>query len=133
MKRWRYWGKRNKKDSFDLTIMVEVPGVDGVDRGTPLKHIERHSPTGMEWGYMGSGPSDLALSILVDYILRCRKALGKECTEEEAIRLADRQYMYMQFRDKVIAVADRKQFSISFDDIRTFIRENWMLTGGRNG
>ena len=28
------------------------------------KHIVRHSPTGMTWGYGGSGPADLALSLL---------------------------------------------------------------------
>jgi hypothetical protein len=33
----------------------------------PLKHVEHHSPTGFEWGYGGSGPADLALSILTDY------------------------------------------------------------------
>ncbi len=31
-----------------------------------LKHVVRHSPTGMQWGYGGSGPADLALSILAD-------------------------------------------------------------------
>lgn len=33
-----------------------------------LPHIRRHSPTGYEWGYGGSGPADLALSILTDLI-----------------------------------------------------------------
>jgi len=33
----------------------------------PLTHVVMHSPTGFEYGYGGSGPSDLALSILVDY------------------------------------------------------------------
>ncbi len=33
----------------------------------PLPHVELHSPTGMEWGYPGSGPADLALSILADF------------------------------------------------------------------
>ena len=38
------------------------------DKGTrPLRHIIYHSPTGMEWGYGGSGPSDLARSILADF------------------------------------------------------------------
>jgi hypothetical protein len=37
---------------------------DGVE--SPLRHIVRHSPTGMTWGYEGSGPADLALSLLVD-------------------------------------------------------------------
>ena len=31
-----------------------------------LKHIERHSPDGFNWGYGGSGPADTALSILTD-------------------------------------------------------------------
>ncbi len=29
-----------------------------------LPHVVHHSPTGFEWGYGGSGPADLALSIL---------------------------------------------------------------------
>ncbi len=32
--------------------------------GMPVKHIVRHSPTGIEWGYAGSGPADAARSIL---------------------------------------------------------------------
>lgn len=32
-----------------------------------LKHTNHHSPDGYEMGYGGSGPSDLALSILCDY------------------------------------------------------------------
>ena len=35
--------------------------------GKKLKHIECHSPDGFEWGYGGSGPADLALSILADF------------------------------------------------------------------
>lgn len=31
-----------------------------------LNHIIHHSPTGLEWGYGGSGPADLALSLLTD-------------------------------------------------------------------
>ena len=34
---------------------------------TLLKHCMLHSPTGMETGYSGSGPADLAASILADY------------------------------------------------------------------
>lgn len=33
----------------------------------PLRHVVKHSPTGLEWGYAGSGPADLALSILTDH------------------------------------------------------------------
>lgn len=37
--------------------------------GVPLPHrIVRHSPTGFEFGYGGSGPADLALNILALFI-----------------------------------------------------------------
>lgn len=34
----------------------------------PLKHLMRHSPDGFEYGYGGSGPSDLARSIVGDLL-----------------------------------------------------------------
>lgn len=43
------------------TVVVTV-------NGQPLRHIIRHSPTGLNWGYGGSGPADLALSILTHYL-----------------------------------------------------------------
>jgi hypothetical protein len=47
------------------------PRIITVSDGTEvalLEHRVRHSPTGMSWGYSGSGPADLALSILWDYL-----------------------------------------------------------------
>lgn len=35
--------------------------------GKPLEHIVFHSPTGVSWGFGGSGPADLSLSILTDH------------------------------------------------------------------
>ena len=32
-----------------------------------LTVITHHSPDGIEWGYVGSGPADLALSLLADF------------------------------------------------------------------
>jgi hypothetical protein len=48
-----YRGER----SPDVTVTVD---------GRKLRHVVRHSPTGFEFGYGGSGPADLALSILTD-------------------------------------------------------------------
>ena len=42
----------------------------------PLRHVIFHSPTGFSWGYGGSGPADLALSILGDH-LDCAEALQR--------------------------------------------------------
>jgi hypothetical protein len=36
--------------------------------GRPIVHHIRHSPTGFEWGYGGSGPADTARCILIDYL-----------------------------------------------------------------
>ena len=33
----------------------------------PLFHVNYHSPDGFEWSYGGSGPADLALSMLADH------------------------------------------------------------------
>lgn len=50
---------------------VKVTVKEGKAEETLLRHHIYHSPTGFCWGYGGSGPSDLAKSILWDY-------LGKE-------------------------------------------------------
>ena len=47
--------------------LIEVRA-DGEKIGRPLRHLVRHSPTGFEWGYGGSGPADTARSILADHL-----------------------------------------------------------------
>lgn len=52
---------------FDgVKVIVHYP-VDSTMLPYVLKHWERHSPDGFEFGYGGSGPADLARSILIDY------------------------------------------------------------------
>ena len=45
---------------------VKVSLTSGKSR--PLLHVVLHSPTGFGWGYGGSGPADLALSLLCDVL-----------------------------------------------------------------
>ena len=52
-----YTGTRPPEGSVEVTV-----------GGLPLPHRVRHSPDGFEWGYGGSGPADLALSILWDFL-----------------------------------------------------------------
>lgn len=59
MKNYKIW--RSSQDG------VVSAAVEDGKKLTPLLHIVKHSPTGFEYGYGGSGPSDLALSILVNY------------------------------------------------------------------
>lgn len=52
-------GKRNKRLEKPVTVLIVSRNYS-----RPLKHVKHHSPTGFEYGYGGSGPADLALSIL---------------------------------------------------------------------
>lgn len=37
---------------------------------------KHHSPTGMRWGYAGSGPADLALNVMAAFLPRARGERG---------------------------------------------------------
>lgn len=52
-----------------------------------LPHVCRHSPGGFEWGYLGSGPADLALSI-------CSYLLGS---------IAEAEKVYQGFKAKCVS------------------------------
>jgi hypothetical protein len=78
----------------------------------PLKQVVRHSPTGMEFGYGGSGPADLALSILTD-------VFGGR------VELADLYYMEFKF-----------EFVAGFGDTWTITEEQideWLRAKTGNG
>ena len=49
----------------DCSVLVQAPG-----GAYPLPHKVRHSPTGYAWSYGGSGPADLARSLLWDHLGR---------------------------------------------------------------
>ena len=68
------------------------------------QHIVRHSPTGIEWGYGGSGPADLALSILTQYA-------GQEFANRH----------YQQFKFDVIASIPREGGTITVEKIEQWI------------
>lgn len=65
------------------------------------RDLRNHSPTGFEWGYSGSGPSQLALAILTHH-------LGDDI---EALNL------YQRFKWTVIAELPFKQWTLTRDDI----------------
>jgi hypothetical protein len=52
----------------EVTVMVRTLAQDQETLNEkPLYHVDYHSPDGFEWGYGGSGPADLALSMLADH------------------------------------------------------------------
>ena len=61
-----YEGRRTKAGAI---VTVDGELLD------PRQDLSNHSPSGMEWGYCGSGPAQLALAILADHFKDDRRAL----------------------------------------------------------
>lgn len=73
------------------------------DRKHLPKHIVLHSPTGMNWGYGGSGPADLALSLLAAVV-------GKNVALQH----------YQKFKWDIVSKFD-DNWSIMASDIRAWV------------
>ena len=69
-----------------------------------VPHAVRHSPSGIEWGYAGSGPADLARSVLL--------ALAGEQTAGQ---------LYQAFKAEVVASVPYAGGVIRAADVRTWI------------
>lgn len=73
----------------------------------PRLDLANHSPTGFEWGYMGSGPAQLALAI-------CAALAG----DSRAVAI------YQRFKDTVIAGLPRDNlWTMTAEDARKAIRQ----------
>jgi hypothetical protein len=49
----------------DGNCAIAVEDEHGHRVGT-VRHLPKHSPTGMNWGYAGAGPADTARSLLIE-------------------------------------------------------------------
>ena len=69
-----------------------------------VPHAARHSPTGIEWGYGGSGPADLALSVLL------------AITDEPAANA-----LYHRFKHEVVATVPEAGGVLRAADVRRWV------------
>jgi len=76
---------------------------EGVARAS-VPHAARHSPTGIEWGYGGSGPADLALSVLL--------ALADEQSANA---------LYQRFKHEVVAAVPEGGGVLRATDVRAWV------------
>ena len=87
---------------------------------TLLPHIVHHSPTGFEAGYGGSGPADLALSILAFVIGDERQTVdiyeGKTCG-------ALAWQLHHQFKRDFVAGFEHERWAIRVGQIRQWIAD----------
>lgn len=99
---------------------VRLERINGVIHTNLPEVIRHHSPTGIEWGYMGSGPADLALSILATF-------LPVESKDDSQVvwsgqRVSDEAwYFHQAFKTQFIAVLPPHGGVITGVTIRTWI------------
>lgn len=71
----------------------------------PRLDLKNHSPDGFEWGYMGSGPAQLALAILAD-------ATGND---DFALRY------YQDFKESMIGCIMSPEFELLHSDVMRWV------------
>jgi hypothetical protein len=70
-----YEGKRGSLPG-EIWVWFTAPRFRGIRVPLPLRlDLFNHSPLGYEWGYLGSGPSQLALAILAHATKSDKKAM----------------------------------------------------------
>lgn len=79
--------------------------VDG-RRLNPRRDLWNHSPSGFEWGYVGSGPAQLALAILADH---CGD-------DEEALNF------YQRFKWKIVAGFPYRGWTLTSDEVEAVLQ-----------
>ena len=97
---------RGYRGPMGATVTVER---EGQVRELPMRlDLRNHSPSGLEWGYLGSGPSQLALAILAD-------------------GTRDDQYAtkhYQQFKMDVISTIQTPSIEIPESQVEQWVRNN---------
>jgi hypothetical protein len=75
-------------------------------RRTRVAEPYRHSPTGFEWGYAGSGPADTAWALLAD-------VYDDETADE----------LYQAFKFEIVAALPRNGWALSRHAIRRWVTQ----------
>lgn len=101
---WKYEATKKQAGPIDVFINFE----DG--RTRELINSGIHSPDGFQMGYGGSGPADLAYSILVDYNNRKEGKFTKSEIEN----------LYQKFKEDFIVPA-KESLSINDKDIEAWL------------
>lgn len=83
-------------------VHVQLGAPGSAVRPLPLRlDLRSHSPTGFEWGYLGSGPAQLALAICADALEDDRRAVR----------------VYQDFKALVVAAFRGTDFRIAHADV----------------
>jgi hypothetical protein len=92
---------KKREDTDPVFWNSEIRVSDGAGNGTPLPlclHVYRHSPDGFAWGYSGSGPAQLALAILCDFLEHSNNVVALQLHQEFKSRFVAAVGMDSEFR-----------------------------------
>lgn len=95
--------KLYKATRTDKGVECVVTTDDGSYSLPPCNEIVNHSPDGFEFGYSGSGPSQLALALCVDALADTARALN----------------VYQRVRDMKIANVEGDEGTFTADEIES--------------
>lgn len=99
-----YVGIRTGQEICTVTVHSFCGRSDGTAHPLSLyTNVRNHSPTGFGWGYAGSGPAQLALAILCDYLY----SISPDGWQDRAERL------HQKFKAKVVQHLPREGWTLS--------------------
>ena len=108
---WMYSAKQNESEVGGIECLIVFE--DGSTK--VLDNLGYHSPDGFQIGYGGSGPADLAYSILMDYMLRSKEF------EMNGVP-GKTEFMHQHFKRSFVAVA-KKNLEIDSESIKEWIEK----------
>jgi hypothetical protein len=97
-----YVGRRMKGDKCVVSIIEDTK-----TRTLPLMRRVRSHSLAFEWGYSGSGPAQLALALLCDYLKDTEKALR----------------LYQAFKFMVVAGLPKEGWRLTEDMIKSYVEK----------
>ena len=97
-------------DAEDVVLWRTAEG----EARASVPHAPQHSPTGIEWGYGGSGPADLARSVLL--------ALVDAPTADT---------LYQRFKHEVVAAVPESSGVLLAADVRAWVERQEAWQGAR--
>lgn len=112
-----YYGRLTDEGNFLVTIHKDRRRV------ATLPHHKHHSTAGYSWGYLGSGPADLALALMVNYY----KRRGDKVTRKVRVFEGEVDYRAFQFHQAlkfgvVSKIPHDTAWVLTYDELDTWVR-----------
>lgn len=96
---------RGKRVNGECCVWVKKGIQEKETRLNPRLDLRKHSPTGFEWGYEGSGPAQLALAVLAHHCRDDGRAL----------------WCYLKFKSDVVARLPNQEWELTSGEIEAVL------------